>query len=56
MNRGVLAWLAIVVPVTGVLVFCTYWEPVMRDGWGHHGWHMFNDLSLRGLADFFEAS
>lgn len=56
MNRGVLAWLAIVVPVWSVLVFCTYWEPIVRDGWGHYIWHLNNDLSLRGVWEFFTAS
>lgn len=39
MNRAVVAWLALVLPIWLVLVLCTYWEPVMRDGWGHFAWH-----------------
>jgi hypothetical protein len=27
-----------VIPLGGVLVLCTHWEPVMRDGWGHVVW------------------
>jgi hypothetical protein len=56
MNRAALAWLAIVVPVWTVLALCTYWEPIMRDGWGHHIWHLNNDLSLGGLWNYLYGS
>jgi hypothetical protein len=39
MKRAHLVWLAILVPTWLVLVMCTYWEPILRDGWGHVQWH-----------------
>lgn len=37
--RSALAWWALlVIPLWVVLVLCTHWEPVMRDGWGHMVW------------------
>lgn len=32
-RRASLAWGMLVVPLCCVLVFCVYWEPVLRDGW-----------------------
>jgi hypothetical protein len=37
------------VPLWLVLVLCTSWEPVIRDGWGHYFWHRDRDLSLGEL-------
>jgi hypothetical protein len=37
-RRGVAAWLAVLVPLTVVLVLCLHWEPVLRDSWGHFLW------------------
>lgn len=56
MTRGLLAWLAWVVPVGLVLVLCTHWEPVMGDGWGHLIWHRRHDLSLSSLWEVARAS
>ncbi len=56
MNRATVAWVVVVVPVWLVFVLCTYWEPVMRDGWGHVIWHRNNDLSLASVWDFAKAS
>ncbi len=39
MKRGPLIWCAVVVPLWVTFVLCTYWEPVLRDGWGHVQWH-----------------
>ena len=40
MKRGALAWLAVIGPLWITMILCTYWEPVMRDGWGHVAWHL----------------
>jgi hypothetical protein len=39
MKKGPLVWLAVLVPVWIAFVLCAYWEPVLRDGWGHVQWH-----------------
>lgn len=52
MTRPLAAWLALVVPVWLVFVLCTYWEPIMRDGWGHAIWHLTHDVSLGTLWEF----
>jgi len=39
MKRGPLVWLAVIVPVWLAFALCAYWEPVLRDGWGHVQWH-----------------
>jgi len=39
MKRGPLLWIAIIVPIWGVLSLCAHWEPILRDGWGHYQWH-----------------
>ena len=33
-----------------VLVLGTYWEPVVRDSWGHVWWHHATDVSLYEFA------
>lgn len=38
-RRALVAWIAVVVPTWIVLVLCTHWEPILRDGWGHYRWH-----------------
>jgi hypothetical protein len=45
-------WAALVVPLWTVLVLCTYWEPVMGDGWGHVGWHRDNRVGWYAIYDF----
>jgi hypothetical protein len=45
-------WLLLVVPLWVVLVLCTYWEPVMVDGWGHVRWHRDNTVGLYAIYDF----
>jgi hypothetical protein len=56
MNRAIAAWLAFVVPVWLVFVLCTYWEPIIRDGWGHFFWHREANLSFKSLWDFTTAT
>ena len=36
---GAAAWGLLVVPLWLVMVLCTRWEPVLRDGWGHVIWY-----------------
>jgi len=45
-------WVLLIVPLWVVLVLCTYWEPVMGDGWGHVGWHRDNSVGLYAIYDF----
>ena len=33
-------WFAVIVPLWIVMILCTHWEPVTRDGWGHTAWHL----------------
>ncbi|MEO6772609.1 MAG: DUF6056 family protein [Kofleriaceae bacterium] len=42
-------WAAIVGPIWIVMIACTHWEPVQRDGWGHFLWHEHVGLSLGHL-------
>jgi len=51
-KRAPLVWLAIVIPMWIVLVLCTHWEPVMRDGWGHFLYQRNMGLSLDSLYEF----
>jgi hypothetical protein len=45
-------WLAILIPLGIVIALCSYWEPVMRDGWGHLTWYrQGNSLSLSSLYE-----
>jgi hypothetical protein len=52
MKRSAAIWLAIVVPIWTVMILCTHWEPVQRDGWGHFQFHKNIGLSLHSLYDF----
>lgn len=45
-------WALLVLPLWGVLVLCTHWEPVMRDGWGHIGWYRDHPAGLRTFYEF----
>ena len=51
-RRGALAWAAAVIPLWIVMILCTHWEPVQRDGWGHFLFHRNIGLSPRSLVDF----
>jgi hypothetical protein len=44
-------WALLVIPLALVLVLCSHWEPVMRDGWAHVGW--FRDRA-HGLGSFYD--
>lgn len=39
MRRAWIWWLAVLVPIWIAFALCAYWEPVLRDGWGHLDWH-----------------
>jgi hypothetical protein len=54
MKRALALWAAIVVPTWIVLALCTYWEPVVSDGWGHLTWQ--RDLDLGTLWVFAKSS
>ncbi len=43
-------WAAVVVPVWLVLALGCYWEPIVRDSWGHVWWHHATDVSLYEFA------
>ena len=46
-------WAAVVVPIWIVMILCTHWEPVQRDGWGHYMWHEhFTADAASSLYDF----
>jgi len=51
-TRGYLWWALLVIPLWAVLVLCTHWEPVMRDGWGHIGWYRDHPAGLRTFYEF----
>ncbi len=48
--RPLLAWAVTLVPVWIVLMLGTYWEPIVRDSWGHIWWHHATDVSLYEFA------
>ena len=39
-------WAALLGSLWIVMILCTRWEPVMRDGWGNLHWHEANTLDL----------
>lgn len=45
-RRGLVAWAAVIAPLWVVLALCTYWEPVVRDGWGHVTFYFHHTLDL----------
>jgi hypothetical protein len=51
-KRTLATWAAVVVPVWIVMILCTHWEPVERDGWGHFIWQRHTGLSLGNLVEF----
>jgi hypothetical protein len=48
--RAVAIWAAVIVPVWIVCILCTYWEPIVRDCWGHVWWHHATDISVIDFA------
>ncbi|MEO8553671.1 MAG: DUF6056 family protein [Kofleriaceae bacterium] len=56
MKRTLATWAAVIVPVWIVMVLCTHWEPVQRDGWGHFIWQRHTGLSLANLVEFARGS
>jgi hypothetical protein len=50
--RRWIAWAAVIVPIWIVMILCTHWEPVLRDGWGHLIWQRFTGLSWSNLVEF----
>jgi hypothetical protein len=50
--RRRIAWAAVIVPIWIVLILCTHWEPVQRDGWGSLIWQRHTGLSWGHLVDF----
>jgi len=50
--RRLAIWAAVVVPIWIVMVLCTHWEPVQRDGWGHLIWQRHTGLTWSNLIDF----
>lgn len=48
--RPYAVWAAVIIPVWLVLVLGTYWEPVVRDSWGHVWWHDKTDVTLLRFA------
>lgn len=51
-GKGLVAWTAVVVPIWGVMVLCTHWEPIFRDGWGHYIWLAEKGLSFDSVWQF----
>ena len=45
-------WAIVVVPLWAVLALCCYWQPVVRDTWGHYHWHRTYPMSLDLLWQF----
>ena len=52
MRSRVATWAAVVVPLWIVMILCTHWEPVQRDGWGHLIWQRHTGLAWSSLLDF----
>lgn len=53
--RGGWWWAALVAPVWLALLACTLWEPILRDGWAHAKFHLWNDLSPARLVEYVRA-
>ena len=47
-RRAVLVWAALLGSLWLVMVLCTHWEPIVRDGWSNIFWHRWNKLDLGG--------
>ncbi|MFT3694621.1 MAG: DUF6056 family protein [Kofleriaceae bacterium] len=50
--KSKIAWVAAIVPLWIVLILCTHWEPVERDGWGHYLYQKNYGLSWHTLYEF----
>lgn len=48
--RPYAVWAAVIIPVWLVLALGTYWEPIVRDSWGHVWWHEKTDVTLFRFA------
>jgi hypothetical protein len=46
-RRAPWIWAVLLASLWIVMILCTHWEPVMRDGWGNLHWHDANTLDLR---------
>ncbi len=55
-RRAPWVWAALIVPTWLVLVACTHWEPMVRDGWGHFNWHQEKTVTLANIWDFARGS
>jgi hypothetical protein len=45
-------WIAIVVPMWLVCVWCAHFEPIVRDSWGHLHWYRFFDFTVDNLITY----
>jgi len=52
MKRSYALWAVIALPIWIVMILCTHWEPVMRDGWGHFLMHSHTPTSLGSVIEF----
>jgi hypothetical protein len=48
------AWLAVLLPLWLVLILCSYWEPVVFDGWGNLSWYHRHRLDTNLVWDLME--
>lgn len=52
LRRSTALWLAIIVPLWIVMIACTHWEPVVRDGWGHFIWQRRAPMTWESFSEF----
>jgi hypothetical protein len=55
-NKPLVVWAAIVVPLWVVLVLCTYWEPIVHDGWPATIWLRDHPPTAESVWVFFRDS
>ncbi len=48
-RRAALIWAALAGSLWIVMILCTHWEPVIRDGWGNVRWHRTNSVGLDAI-------
>ena len=48
-RRAPLLWAALFGSLWLVMILCTHWEPVVRDGWRNLAWHRTNDVDLESI-------
>jgi len=53
-RRALGIWFAVLAPLWGTMAFCTYWEPVVRDGWSNVYWYTWHTLDWDGLWSLVE--